>query len=222
MLPLHPHGRRVSRAIKEDKCKDFMYFHILIGNRPITSMCSFSSSLLYGFFYFLMSCLSVHAPFQITWGHTCTRNKTWFWGRNMFATVPLKLHISSLSVPPSSWPACPWTSALPVSSLLPWLCGTNWKTSVIILVLAQIWWDQRWPAGRGREQMVACSGGPGKGPSGFNTSSPLGAWVGEMGVGGIRLGEPTWAQWHGRRASTAPTPCLAHIWRQPWSAENKA
>lgn len=26
----------------------------------------------------------------------------------------------------------------------------NWKTSVIILVLAQIWWDQRWPAGRRR------------------------------------------------------------------------
>lgn len=26
----------------------------------------------------------------------------------------------------------------------------NWKTSVIILILAQIWWDQRWPAGRGR------------------------------------------------------------------------
>lgn len=34
--------------------------------------------------------------------------------------------------------------------------------------------------------MAACSGGPSKGPSGFNTSSPLGARV-----GGIRLGEPT-------------------------------
>lgn len=51
--------------------------------------------------------------------------------------------------------------------------------------------------------MVACSGGPGKGPSGFNTSSPLGARV-----GGIRLGQPTWAQWHDQQASTVPPPLL--------------
>lgn len=33
---------------------------------------------------------------------------------------------------------------------LPRFRSTNWKTSLIILVLAQIWWDQRWPAGCGR------------------------------------------------------------------------
>lgn len=33
--------------------------------------------------------------------------------------------------------------------------------------------------------MVACSGGPGKGPSGFNTSSPLGARVGGSGLGNL-------------------------------------
>lgn len=36
------------------------------------------------------------------------------------------------------------------SSLPPLFARPNWKTSVIILVLAQIWWDQRWPAGWGR------------------------------------------------------------------------
>lgn len=32
----------------------------------------------------------------------------------------------------------------------PSFSAANWKTSVIILILAQIWRDQRWPAGCGR------------------------------------------------------------------------
>lgn len=65
--------------------------------------------------------------------------------------------------------------------------GANWKTSVIILILAQIWWDQRWPAGRGRAaDGCVLRGDLAKALQVFNTSSPLGARV-----GGIRLGEPT-------------------------------
>lgn len=44
----------------------------------------------------------------------------------------------------------PWTSALPLFPASPLFSRTNWKTSVIILILAQNWWDQRWPAGWGR------------------------------------------------------------------------
>lgn len=82
----------------------------------------------------------------------------------------------------------------------------NWKTSVIILVLAQIWRDQRWPAGRGRTGADGCMlrGEPGEGPLGFNTSSPLGAPVCVQRGGMIRIEELTWSQWYDRRASTAP------------------
>lgn len=53
-----------------------------------------------------------------------------------------RVSISAPSVNPCSSPAPP---PLPPSS-----SRANWKTSVIILILAQIWWDQRWPAGCGR------------------------------------------------------------------------
>lgn len=65
------------------------------------------------------------------------------------------------------------------------------------------------------EQMVACSGGPGKGPSGFNTSSPPGAQA-----GGIRLGECTWASVAWPPGFHYTTPCSRHRWCQPpWGLE---
>lgn len=38
----------------------------------------------------------------------------------------------------------------PLPTATPSFSAANWKTSVIILILAQIWRDQRWPAGCGR------------------------------------------------------------------------
>lgn len=63
----------------------------------------------------------------------------------------------------------------------------NWKASVIILVLAQIWWDQRWPAGCGRgADGCMLRGDQAKA---LQVLTPPLPWVPR--VGGIRLGEPT-------------------------------
>lgn len=66
--------------------------------------------------------------------------------------------------------------------------------------------------GGGGQQMVACSqGGPCKGPSGFNTSSPLGARAGGDPARGTYLSSVAWPA-----GFQCTAPCFAHIWRQPW------
>lgn len=166
MLQLHRHGRSVFLAIREDKWWDSIYFHILMDNLPVivslysvndnvflsdfntlwlhnvNSLCSFTGKQRTNYMWSPRHiCMHIHNNvWFFQWKHICEREC-------VFSKMGFNA-MSSPSCSPSRVREPLLFPSLPSSS--PRFSRANWKTSVIILVLAQIWWDQRWPAGSGR------------------------------------------------------------------------
>lgn len=170
MLQLNCHGRSAFLAIREDKRSDSIYFHILMDNLPVVFSCIACNVVLITAWY-LTFCIFLRLEHSVapwckiftsqtsqwqmcspTHPHACSQQCVIFrwkciWERECMFSKMRFIAMSSQSCSPYRVREPLLFLSLPSSPLF---SRANWKTSVIILVLAQIWWDQRWPAGSGR------------------------------------------------------------------------